>query len=103
MSTRKGAMEDPEKFLTKEREEGFLRFDHRNERVFFEGEWMDVEGNQETLRQVLDDKRQEMNDLKSSFLREFQDSVIDDKKTENIARKLGRLSTDINDLEELLE
>lgn len=102
MSSRKGALEDPEKFLSNEREEEVLRFDHRKERVFFDGEWMDIEENQETLRQVLEDKRQEMNELKSSFLRDFQDSVIDDKKTENIARKLGRLSTDINELEELL-
>ncbi|MFW6375620.1 MAG: hypothetical protein ACOCZJ_00490 [Thermoplasmatota archaeon] len=103
MSTRKGIMEDVNNIINKSDEEDSFKIDKRGERVFFKNKWIDLEEDKETLYDILETKKTEMKNMKNSFLNEFQKSSRDDDETRDIARKIGELSTDIDELEELLD
>jgi len=102
MSTRKGALEDSESFLSSEYENNTLKIDKRSDKVFINNELIDPKENKDILLEILEEKRSEMKDLKNSFLQDFQNSTVDDKKTRNKARKIGELSTDVKDLEDII-
>ncbi len=102
MSTRKGALEDAESLLSSEYENNTVKIDKRNDKVFINDEWIDPKENKDILLEILDEKRSEVKDLKNSFLQDFQNSTVDDNKTRNTARKIGELSTDVKELEDIL-
>lgn len=102
MSTRKGAMEDVNNIINRSCDEKSFKIDKRREKVFFKNKWIDPKEDEETIYQILESKRSELTEMKNSFLNEFQKSDIDDDETRDIAKRIGQLSTDINELEELL-
>ncbi|MFP4050862.1 MAG: hypothetical protein ACLFVB_03885 [Thermoplasmata archaeon] len=103
MSTRKGPIEDVNNIINKSSEEDSFKIDKRRERVFFKNNWIDIDEDKDALYEILETKKTEMQNMKNSFLNEFQKSSVDDDETRDIARKIGELSTDINELEELLK
>lgn len=100
MSKRKGVLDDVDPF-TKTEEKKF-KIDKRKEKVFFNGRWIDPEEDEETLLQLVEDKRDELRNLKNSFMRNFQTNAVEDENTRDKARKIGVLSTEIRELEDIL-
>lgn len=101
-TTKKGALEDTQRFQIKESEEKSFKVDKRKGKVFFKGEWIDIDKNIDALYEILEIKREEKTNLKNSFLQDFKESTVDDSEARKIAKKIGKLSTDINELEKLL-
>ncbi len=102
MSTRKGQLEEVNKPISTEVNKSSFKIDTRREKVFFEGEWIDPKEDEETLYEILESKKDEIDRLKNSFLKEFQKTSINDDKTRDAAKKIGELSTYIKELENLL-